>query len=569
MKTEVISFKAEDAGDVKSVMSLGERKHLKTEQKPIQTFPFKSKHKKKEEGDRYPKELPISDAAVKRHDAGIKDFDPEQMRTQLAKKRAEKTKRKYEDRVTATARAEILNEETSGFLETENGNLTRNVTQREIVESVDLASATKHFDLHLEQFGPYHIDYTDNGRHLLLGGKRGHIAAFDWQTKKLHTENNVMEAVRDVKFLHTENMFAVSQKNYLYIYDNVGTELHCLKNFNQVLQLEFLPKHFLLVGSGRNSWLHYLDVSIGQIVVEFPTKQGALDVMCQNPANAIIHTGHSDGTVSLWSPSSKEPLVRMLAHTGVLKGIAVDQSGTYMATTGLDRKCRIWDVRMYRQLHAYTISPLLGRVAISDQKVIACAVGNTVQTFKDMHLGVCSEPYLVHRCSGVISDLKFVPFEDVLGVGHANGFTSLIIPGSGEANVDLIRANPYETKKQRKEREVKQLLEKIPHDMICLDPDEIARVDTESLEKAEEERKKSLLHVNKPAIKFTPRHKMKGKGSALNKARRKEIVTQLRRTERNEEVKAAEKEFFGSGDAKRAREDDGPKHVLDRFKIKR
>jgi U3 small nucleolar RNA-associated protein 7 len=87
-------------------------------------------------------------------------------------------------------------------------------------------------------------------------------------------------------------------------------------------------------------------------------------------------------------------------------------------------------------------------------------------------------PYMTHNIeSSTVSSLRFSPFEDILGVGHSKGFTSLIVPGAGEPNFDAREANPYQTTKQRRETEIRSLLDKLQPEMIALEPDFIAKMD--------------------------------------------------------------------------------------------
>lgn len=87
-------------------------------------------------------------------------------------------------------------------------------------------------------------------------------------------------------------------------------------------------------------FLQYLDVSVGKEVVSICTKLGRLDVMAQNPHNAIIHLGHPNGTVSLWSPNQNEPLVKMLCHSGGVRSLTVDKTGTYVSLVPWQRRCK-------------------------------------------------------------------------------------------------------------------------------------------------------------------------------------------------------------------------------------
>lgn len=111
-----------------------------------------------------------------------------------------------------------------------------------------------------------------------------------------------------------------------------------------------------------------------------------------------------------------------------------------------------------------------------------------------------------------ITDLKFAPFEDFLGIGHVKGIQSVVIPGAGEANFDAYEANPFETKTQRREGEIHKILEKLQPSSITLDPKEIGTVDKASKEVKELEAKEAYDDWLSKHSKKDKRRKRKARG---------------------------------------------------------
>jgi U3 small nucleolar RNA-associated protein 7 len=63
--------------------------------------------------------------------------------------------------------------------------------QEDLVKELDTISARKVFDLTLNELGPYNMTYTRNGKHMLLGGAKGHLAIMEWSRAHLVTEIQV------------------------------------------------------------------------------------------------------------------------------------------------------------------------------------------------------------------------------------------------------------------------------------------------------------------------------------------------------------------------------------------
>lgn len=433
---------------------------------------------------------------------------------------------KYKAATLKAKDAEILLENETGFLEPENElERTYKTRQEDIRNAVPLETAKKGFELKLNELGPYIAGYTRNGQDLLLAGRKGHIATMNWRDGKLGCEVQLGETVRDATWLHNNQSFAVAQKKYTYIYDAAGVEIHKLDKHIEVTHMEFLPYHFLLATVSMPAILKYLDTSTGSIVAEFPTKMGAPTSTCQNPYNAVLHTGHQNGVVSLWSPNSTTPLVKVLAHRGPVRSLAVDREGRYMVSAGSDMKMAVWDIRAFKPVHTYFMRRPGSSIAISDRNLTAVGWGTQVSIWRDLFTKAKEDqekvqsPYMGWGGEGQkVERVRWCPFEDVLGVSHDKGFSSILVPGAGEANFDAMELNPYETKRQRQEAEVKMLLNKLQPGMISLDPNFVGNLDLASHETRM--REKDL--DRKPEDKIEQlKNRGKGRNSALRRLQRK------------------------------------------------
>jgi U3 small nucleolar RNA-associated protein 7 len=114
-----------------------------------------------------------------------------------------KGKLRYSERVVREAQAaaakvdEWLLPAEAGGLEAEGMERTWRFTQEEIAGAVEAGAARKAFDLQLDQLGPYCLDFSSSGRHMLLAGRKGHLAMLDWHRSRLICEVQVRLCMRD------------------------------------------------------------------------------------------------------------------------------------------------------------------------------------------------------------------------------------------------------------------------------------------------------------------------------------------------------------------------------------
>lgn len=446
------------------------------------------------------------------------------------------------DSARKTAATEVLLPSDAGVIEAEGNEKTYKLKQEVLKNYVDINTSKNMIDLQLPNFGPYRVDYTRNGRYLLFGGQRGHIAVMDSHSFVASAELQLQETVHDVQYLHNETIFAVAQHKYTYIYDHKGIEIHCLKDHERPFRIDFLPYHYLLTSIGHSGRLKWQDISMGKCIANYQTGHGPSNVLKHNNVNAVSHVGHSNGVVSLWSPAAGKALASIFCHKSPVNDLAIDREGRYMATAGMDGILKLWDLRKYTTLHQYKLDHPATSIDISDRGFISLSMGRNVQVLKDAFTQPTNTTYLKHSIRAPNASLmsgsstsssksllssilttcvKFRPYEDVLCIGHSHGLSTIVVPGAGEPNFDTFENNPFMNSKQRREVEVQSLLHKLDPTMITLDSSFIGTIDKDH-RSLQLEHNEIFSNANKSETSKKERNKKRGRNKISAKLRRKQ-----------------------------------------------
>lgn len=100
----------------------------------------------------------------------VKGITDKKLKTKL--KKADKSNR---EAAFLAAKGEILLPAEAGFLEAEGRERTFKFSQAQIKNEIAVGVAKKLFDFTVP-YGPYYCSYSSNGRHLLVGGRKGQIS---------------------------------------------------------------------------------------------------------------------------------------------------------------------------------------------------------------------------------------------------------------------------------------------------------------------------------------------------------------------------------------------------------
>ena len=334
--------------------------------------------------------------------------------------------------------------------------------------------------------------------------------------------------------------------------------------------------------------LSWTDTSTGQIVGNFnygPLRETRGLSYKPNVRTGVVSSCHANGVVAMWSPCTPKPLAMVFCHEGGVDQMVNSVDGWSFVTSGLGKEIKVWDWRMLKCRGIIRTEGNVGSLDLSQRGLLGCGIGGEVVVYKEVggnkfrkvdggdgkgEGGRSGEIWGTRRRlrggpggKGALymrerygerkrmRCVRFCPFEDVLGVCMEDELRTMIVPGAGEGSFDKSGPHPYEGKKERREKEIRSLLDKLPPETISLDSRVVGGVEKDAKARLEERKmdaRKKMMEkkMGKVKKKTKGRNKigkrLKRKQANVMDAKKAELLEKLEREKREAREKRKKRE---------------------------
>ncbi len=107
----------------------------------------------------------VDTTTLKKYARGSVDYNVKNVKFKALRKTLLEDNERMKESASKTAVTEVLLPGESGFIETDRNEKIYKLKQRDVFPHIDMNSAKNAFEFQLQNFGPYSVDYTRNGRY--------------------------------------------------------------------------------------------------------------------------------------------------------------------------------------------------------------------------------------------------------------------------------------------------------------------------------------------------------------------------------------------------------------------
>ena len=147
----------------------------------------------------------------------------------------------------------------------------------------------------------------------------------------------------------------------------------------------------------------------GEVIRSFPGHKGRVNRVRISPNGKLLASSGIDKTVRIWDVSTGENLVSLKGHTHHVYGVSFHPDGNRLATSGRDKSVRVWDVSVGKQIQLLKghTDQVIDVEFSPDGKHLASACDDRTIRFWDITTGKELRQFLGHRHD--VRDICFSP----------------------------------------------------------------------------------------------------------------------------------------------------------------